>query len=75
MPPKKAGGSPIKKKTKDGGKAAAQGGDGNGGTGGVGGAGGLGDGALGSGQDNDEMDAYHEPVSRSAALIQLNAFV
>lgn len=70
-PKKPLAGSPVKKKSKDHSKGAAiPTGDGHdkdrGGAGGTG-AGGAGSGAAdgslsGAGQDNDEMDAYHEPV-------------
>ncbi|GMF31143.1 unnamed protein product [Phytophthora fragariaefolia] len=73
MAPKKPlAGSPVKKKSKDHSKGAIPNGDGHdkdprsgagGGGGGGSGSGGAADGSLsGTGQDNDEMDAYHEPV-------------
>lgn len=60
MPPKKVGGSPVKKKTVTSTKAAVPGADGVGDITRVGGAGDAG--LAGAGQDNDEMDGYHEPV-------------
>jgi hypothetical protein len=79
-PKKPLAGSPVKKKSKDHSKGAAiPNGDGHdkdprGAAGGGAGAGGAANGAAGegslagTGQDNDEMDAYHEPVRRFSVL-------
>lgn len=59
MPPKKPGAaSPLKKKLKDPSKTL--------GSDGADSSHARADGGGGSGQDNDEMDAYHEPVRRCA---------